>query len=503
MIFQIWPLIVKLSALTWLFASFAAAEDWNQWRGPQRTGVSTSQVPLLESLPATGLQPVWRSEDRLEGGGNGGWSSPIVAEGRVYGFSHRRISKEGVKLPPETYPPLDEKKRESMSKEDVADYDGKRNVEQKDRRDQQFRYQETILCLDAKTGERLWKFDRDSAATNFGQSGTPAVYQGRLYFLGADRKAICLNAATGEEIWSTQAATKSDDEQISSSVALADGVIVVLAGDLVGLDAMDGRRLWTGPSSRMTGKDSSPIVWRSGDRDYVLANVNGSDTVCLIPRSGEEVWRIASHGGRSTPVVSGNRMVTLGDNRKNGLRCFALSENGAELEWTYQGLSDPGSSPVIVGDHVYVQGENRLACVELSSGKPAWRTTLDLAQPRYTSLVAADGKVFYVFDGLLAFAAVPEEFRTLIAGKFDEKGVLLSEESLRQRLKIAEMEKAENGQEEAQKVWQREVTRHGPLNCSSPALVDGFLYLRRQHDLVCYDLTQRGVSALGQAAQTR
>jgi hypothetical protein len=53
------------------------AEDWPQWRGAHRDGV-WRETGILQSLPASGLKVVWRVPVGV------GFSSPIVAQGRVY-----------------------------------------------------------------------------------------------------------------------------------------------------------------------------------------------------------------------------------------------------------------------------------------------------------------------------------------------------------------------------------------------------------------------------------
>lgn len=65
--------------LAWtLLPSFAAAAgDWPQWRGPHRDG-SWEETGILESLPARGLTVRWRFPVHR------GFSSPVVAQGRVY-----------------------------------------------------------------------------------------------------------------------------------------------------------------------------------------------------------------------------------------------------------------------------------------------------------------------------------------------------------------------------------------------------------------------------------
>ena len=58
--------------------SFAArAGDWPQFRGPNRDGV-WNESGIMEFFPPDGLKISWRAPVGR------GWSSPVVAKGRVY-----------------------------------------------------------------------------------------------------------------------------------------------------------------------------------------------------------------------------------------------------------------------------------------------------------------------------------------------------------------------------------------------------------------------------------
>src|SRR5262245_8824565 len=71
----------RLSALL-LFATLLAA-DWPQWRGPERTGHSP-ETGLLKTWPKGGPKLLWKARNL-----GGGYSTPSVAAGRVYGMSFR------------------------------------------------------------------------------------------------------------------------------------------------------------------------------------------------------------------------------------------------------------------------------------------------------------------------------------------------------------------------------------------------------------------------------
>ncbi len=483
------PALGLMTALTGLLLSttFTSAADWNQWRGPERDGVAADGPRLIDALPDTGLKPLWISQDEIPAARDSGWSSPIVADGKVFLFSHKKTRLDDAELPPKKFPYLAPEERTGMSDAEYEEYEANRREEDL-QRSKSFRFEETVYALDAETGKTLWTNQRPSIYSRFPQSSSPAVIDGKLYVLSAGRVARCVDAATGKDVWETRLPGEFLDEFLQSSFAVADGVAVVLCGRLIGLDAATGEILWQGSEEDESGLHTSPVVWTVGDQQRIIVNVADGQTVCVEPKTGRELWRVESEGGHSTPVIAGDRLLTYGSSRKKGLRCFSLSEGEPELLWTYQGAADPGSSPVVVDGYAYVQGENRLACVDLETGKAAWMTYLEIAQPRYTSLIAADNKIIYAFDGLLCFAATPNQFRPLISAKIDDTGLLAEESAFRKMLDIDKLETTAEGQKEAEQLWRKKFGS-GPLPCSSPAIADGKIYLRLKNGVVGYDLS--------------
>jgi len=404
-------LAVLLSSLT-IFAA-----DWPQWRGSQRDGVDPDSPTLYRELPEEGVKPLWLNKEVTREGRGEGWSSPVVAGNRVYFFSHNSGKKE-----------------------------------------------EYLFCLSAETGEEVWRKQLASASTKTQQSGTPTVDHGRVYLLGAARTVRCLDAKSGDEIWARQLSQDAPDEPWHGSPLVADGKVIVFAGRLFALSARSGEVLWQGGDVAKEGVHGSPALAEFSDAKLVVAHVGQGETVAVDLASGKERWRVKTEAASSTPVIHGDLMITLAHSRKGGVRCYRISSDKAEQFWDYQAVADPGASPVIVGDHVYVQGEKKLACLALGDGKPAWTTDLKIKDPRYTSLIAADDEVFYAFDSLLVFAASPQEFRQLYHGRFDPQGVL------------------------GEHIDSKDA---GPHTCTSPAIADGRLYLRLKQGVACYDLRAR------------
>src|SRR5262249_51414288 len=120
-------------ALTMVVTS-VRADDWPQWRGPNRDGV-WRETGILKTLPAGGLQYRWRARIGT------GYSGPVVAQGRVYVTDHQ--------LGPEV---------------------------------------ERVLCSEEATGKRLWVHSYSCPYEDMeygnGPRASPTVHQGKVYTLG-------------------------------------------------------------------------------------------------------------------------------------------------------------------------------------------------------------------------------------------------------------------------------------------------------------------------------
>ncbi len=86
---------VVASLLLGMLALSVRADDWPQWRGPDRSGVS-KEKGLLKSWPAAGPTQVWMSEEA-----GTGFGSPAIVGDLVYvlgadrqdGICHRARSE--------------------------------------------------------------------------------------------------------------------------------------------------------------------------------------------------------------------------------------------------------------------------------------------------------------------------------------------------------------------------------------------------------------------------
>lgn len=469
------------------FASVSVA-DWPQWRGPDRTGYVPTET-LIPTLPPQGLEPIWKLA-AFPGGNNGGWSSPVISNGRVFVYSHTKTKNPGADPGKARYPWLAPEKRVGMSDQEYAEYEVKRRDEN-ERRAKAYRFDERLVCLDLQTGEVVWDKNEPSKYTRFTHSGTPCVADGRVFLLGAERTARCYDASTGEIIWSRRLPGDFRDEFFASSFAVDGETAMVACGPLVALRTQDGELLWQGDTPLDYQSHSSPAIWGHGATAVAIVNTQGGRTQGYRVSDGAKLWELQAGAGQSTPIVAGDLLLTYGSSRKSGLAAYRLApaapEKEPELAWRFQRAADSGSTPVVRGDAVFVQGEKRLAKVRLDDGDTLWQTTMTISNPRYTSLIAAGDQLFFAWEGLLAFQADGDDYLQLYDAKVDADAVLIRSDDLRKKL-LTNNRSAGDGQEISERLWQQKAVKSGPLACSTPAVSDGRIVIRLRDAVVCYDL---------------
>jgi outer membrane protein assembly factor BamB len=193
---------------------------------------------------------------------------------------------------------------------------------------------------------------------------------------------------------------------------------------------------------------SSPVPLSAGGKT-LLVLVAQNKVFAIDPKNGHVAWAVEGGDGSSVGIV-GEDMAVTGE-RRQGLMGFKLTGREPEKLWTVP-FTDVFTSPVIHEGHVYAFGEayskrdqGRGMCVDMATGDVKWNVVLGPHQ--HASAVVADGKLLVIGgSSLYLVKATPEKYTEL--GKLD--------------LGLAQ--------------W------------SSPALVDGKVFLRTRRSVVCYDL---------------
>jgi len=364
------PVFVTLVAVLSLPAAVSnrAADDWPQWRGPNRDGRSAEQG-LLQAWPPNGPPQAWRAR-----GAGDGYSSFAVADGRLLTLGAR----------------------------------GGR---------------EFVIAFDAASGKELWATDHGARFGNDrgdGPRGTPTVENGRVYAFGASGDMTVLDAATGKIVWTVNVLQKFGASNITwglseSPLVLEDRVLVnagARGASVVALGKKDGSVIWRSESDQ-AGYSSAVLHQVGGVRQAIF--FTGQRAIGVSVEDGRLLWSYDRVSNRTaniaTPIVHGNR-VFLSSDYGTGAALLELAAGGGgvsarEVYFT-RDMRNHHASSVLVGDHLYGFSGAILTAMRFDTGEVAWR---DRSVGK-GSLVFADNRL-YLFseNGVVGLAeANPEGY---------------------------------------------------------------------------------------------
>lgn len=434
-------------AACWILVSWCAvshsahAEDWPQWMGPQRDGVSREQG-LVERIPEAGLPIKWRVPVAA------GYAGPAVAGGRVFLTDFVLQSGTSTNNP-----------------------GGRDAVTGRER----------VLCFDAASGRELWRVE-DERSYNLsyanGPRATPTVDGSRVYVLGAEGDLQCLDVATGNVIWKKQLAQEFNaPAPIWGHAAhpLVHGdMLICLAGGagsvVVALDKLTGQLRWQALSASEMGY-CPPTVRRLGGQEQLLIwhadALNG-----LEPTTGAVLWTypLQPRYGMAiaAPQIVGDRLFACGIGETAVMLQMTAEGKPGQALWSGKpkmGLYSGNATAHFDGQAIYGAdcGSGAFIAVNAENGERYWET---FALTSGGERRASHGTAFTIkhADKFIVFT----ETGDLVFAKFSPQGF---EELGRQHL----LEPTGEG------MGRRVVWSH-------PALANRCLFARNDKELVCVDL---------------
>jgi outer membrane protein assembly factor BamB len=353
----------------------ASASDWPQWRGPQRSGVS-SESGLLREWPKTGPKLLWQMKDIGDG-----YATPAVVGARLYLLGNKGLDNEFVQ------------------------------------------------ALSTQDGKPIW-------TTRIGQVGnpnqnppypaarsTPTIDGEWLYALGSDGDLAALETATGKVRWQKNIRKEfggQPGEWAYAESPLVDGdrVIVTPGGGqatLVAMNKKTGAVIWqsVAPGGDPAGYASAIVVQGGGRRQYVQFLSKG--IVGVDAKTGKFLWRYAEPAKgpaqMATPVARGEYVYGAANRIGGGLVRLKASPDGVTAEQVYftRGLPNNIGGAVVVGAHLYGTNAEGLVAAEFLSGKLMWQ------EKSYgpSSIASVDGLLYlHGENGEVALVeASPEGYR--------------------------------------------------------------------------------------------
>lgn len=410
----------------------ASLGDWPGWMGPDRTGVS-QETGLLKPWPKSGPKLLWKAQDIGDG-----YSTPSVAEGRIFLLSNRGVNDE------------------------------------------------IAVALNAKDGSKIWerrigKVGNPNQRPSYpGSRSTPTVDGDAVYVLGSDGDLACLDPAKGDVRWKkslrTDFAGKPGNWAYSESPLLDGDVLLCTPGGdtatLVALNKKDGGVIWkgvvpaTGSGSGGGGRGMRMAPNAAAYASAIVATVGGvkqyiqvltGALVGIGAKDGKLLWRYDKITGSTlcnTPLFHDGYVFVsaLARGGFTGSVLLKLTAGGetvkAEEVYTNQNLAAHHGGVVRVGDAVFGATDSGLMCIDFKTGQTKWQNRC----VGKGSVAAADRCIYVRSErGPLALVeATPAAYKEI--GRFDQPD------------------------------------RSGKNAWPHPVIAGGRLYLRDQNILLCYDV---------------
>ena len=161
-------------------------------------------------------------------------------------------------------------------------------------------YYQSVLCLDADSGEPVWEYrygwPYEAAGMYPGPRATPTWHDGRVYFAAPDGLVGCLDARDGRLLWSRNVTTEFDGKGTefgySASPTVEAGKVILPVGgagaSVVALDARDGSTVWASGDHPASYCSALPITFRG--RRLVVAFLQ-NDLALLDLATGRWLWQ--------------------------------------------------------------------------------------------------------------------------------------------------------------------------------------------------------------------
>lgn len=378
-----------------LIARATASDDWPQFRGPTGQGIST----------ATGLPIEWNTKKNIawsvEIPGKG-WSSPVIAGGKVYLTTSVAKPRGPVSL--------------------------------------------FAVCLDGATGKPLWDTEVFEPNTSLASqmhgknslaSPTPIVTSDRLYVHFGHMGTAALDLA-GKIIWRQNGLKYEPVHGAGGSPALIGDLLVVDCDGahdpfIAALDARTGDIKWKTPrdsTARKTFSFSTPLPVEVDGQTQIISPASGF-VGSYDPADGHELWRVRYGEGYSVvprPVFA-HGMIFVSSAFDSPV-VYAIRPGGARgdatnshVVWSRAKGGPNTPSLLAVGDELYMVSDNGIAsCLDARTGKVYW--THRLAGTFSASPVFAEGRIYFQTEAGLGIVVNAEKtFEVLAENDLGERSL--------------------------------------------------------------------------------
>ena len=332
----------------------ATAQDWPQWRGPNRDG-SVESFTLPSTWPE-GLTEQWTVDVGL------GYATPVIVGDRIYMYTRQDgdevmlamdvdtgdvVWRSGYPAPFEMMPAA--ARHGPGPKSTPAFADGRLFT---------LGMSGIVTAWDADTGRRLWQMEAPPVQPTYHTAMSPVV-DGDLMIVhigGQDDGALtAFDVATGEVRWSWDGDGPAYGSPIVVDLEGTRQVVTFTQENMVGVALDTGALLWRRPfATQATTTSQTPILYNG---QLVQAGRGNGITLFRVVREGtawttEDVWHtdeVSLHMTNGV-VVDG---VLFGLSHLNSGQYFGLDLESGEVLWTSRPRQAVNAAVLRVGDAIF------------------------------------------------------------------------------------------------------------------------------------------------------
>ena len=293
------------------------AQDWLQWRGPNREGI----------YKETGLNLNWAEK-----------KPPLAWTFRQAGSGYSAPTIVGTTL-------------YCQGAADSTDF---------------------AFALDTRNGNLKWKQTLGEMSTperGDGPRGSVTVDGDKLFLIRGNGHIHCLSAVDGKIIWQKDFINDLGGKMMSiwgfSESPLIDGNIVICSpggegGTLAAFDKNTGDLVWRTKELKDNASHSSPIVAEvDGIRQYIFLTAKCAAGVAA--KDGKLLWKVPVEGGKVSAVIPtpifNNNMVYITNSYGVGCLLVKLTRAGdnvnAETVYANNNMVNQHGGVVLVNGHIY------------------------------------------------------------------------------------------------------------------------------------------------------
>jgi len=327
-----------LAFTIFFFVDVVRADDWPQFLGPHRDGIS-GETELLQSWPKGGPQRVWKRDI------GAGYAGPVVQGDRLILF--HRVGNE-----------------------------------------------EKIDCLDPATGNNRWSFAyacdyEDALGKGNGPRATPTIANGRVVCYGADGTLSCVDMTRGAKRWQRNLSAdykvpKSYFGVGTSPLVVDDRILINVGGKDAGIVAFaldDGAELWR--ATRDAASYASPILATVEQLPRAVFFTR-EGIVVLDPKTGavtfQKRWRARYDASvnAATPLLLKGDLAFFSTSYETGAILIKLKKDGADVVWTDEDAMSNHYSTCVVHNGMLYGCDGRqesgasLRCIDPKGPKVMW-----------------------------------------------------------------------------------------------------------------------------------